>query len=59
MRVAGATALSIDAERTLIMDLEDVFASANDAGITIIGRERARQPQRAAAGRPAETVRVQ
>jgi UDP-2,3-diacylglucosamine hydrolase len=59
MRVAGATALSIDAERTLIMDLDDVFASANDAGITIVGRERSRQPERVRAGRPAEAVRVQ
>ena len=38
MRVAGASALSIDAGRTLVLDGEQVFASANDAGIAIIGR---------------------
>lgn len=38
MRVAGATALSIDAGRTLVLDGEAVFASANDAKITIVGR---------------------
>ena len=40
MRVAGATALSIDAGRTLVLDGEHVFASANEARITIVGRER-------------------
>lgn len=40
MRVAGASALSIDAGKTLIFDREDVLASANDAGITIVGRRR-------------------
>ena len=43
MRVAGASALSVDAERTLVLDGEHVFASANDAGITIIGRPRSDQ----------------
>jgi UDP-2,3-diacylglucosamine hydrolase len=38
MRVAGATALSIDAGRTLVLDGEHVFASANDASIAIVGR---------------------
>ena len=38
MRVAGATALSIDAGKTLILDGEQVFKSANEAGIAIIGR---------------------
>jgi DUF1009 family protein len=38
MRIAGASALSIDAERTLVLDGEHVFRSANEAGITIIGR---------------------
>jgi DUF1009 family protein len=38
MRVAGATALSIDAGKTLVLDGEHVFKSANDAGIAIIGR---------------------
>ena len=40
MRVAGASALSIDAGKTLVLDGDAVFASANDAGITIIGREK-------------------
>ena len=40
MRVAGASALSIDAGKTLIFDREDVLASANEAGITIVGRRR-------------------
>ena len=40
MRVAGASALSIDAGRTLVLDGKDVMASANDAGIAIVGRAR-------------------
>ena len=40
MRVAGATALSIDAGKTLVLDGDAVFASANEAGITIVGREK-------------------
>jgi UDP-2,3-diacylglucosamine hydrolase len=38
MRIAGATALSIDAGKTLVLDGDAVFASANEAGITIVGR---------------------
>jgi UDP-2,3-diacylglucosamine hydrolase len=38
MRIAGATALSIDAGRTLVLDGEAVFASADEAGITVVGR---------------------
>ncbi len=38
MRVAGATALSIDAGRTLILDGDAVFTSANEANIAIVGR---------------------
>jgi DUF1009 family protein len=38
MRVAGASALSVDAGRTLILDGDAVFASANEAGIAIVGR---------------------
>ena len=38
MRVAGASALSIDAGRTLVLDGDAVFAAANDAGIAIVGR---------------------
>ena len=46
MRRAGASALSIDAGRTLIMDGDHVFGSANEAGITIVGRALAQQPAR-------------
>jgi len=45
MRAAGATALSIDAGRTLVLDGVQVFSSANEAGIAIVGRSR--QAQRA------------
>ena len=38
MRVASASALSIDAGKTLILDGDAVFASANEANITIVGR---------------------
>ena len=40
MRVAGATALSVDAGKTLMLDGDAVFASADEAGITIVGRSR-------------------
>ena len=43
MRIAGASALSVDAERTLVLDGEHVFRSANEAGITIVGRPRSEQ----------------
>lgn len=38
MRIAGATVLSIDAGKTLIFDREAFLASANEAGIAIVGR---------------------
>lgn len=38
MRIAGATALSVDAGKTLVLDGEHVWASANDASIAIVGR---------------------
>ncbi len=38
MRIAGASALSIDAARTLVLDGAHVFKSADDAGIAIVGR---------------------
>jgi DUF1009 family protein len=38
MRVAGASALSVDAGRTLVLDSEAVLGSANEAGISIVGR---------------------
>lgn len=40
MRRAGASALSIDAGQTLVLDGEAFFASANEAGIAIVGRSR-------------------
>jgi len=43
MRIAGASALSVDAERTLVLDGEHVFKSANEAGIAIVGRPRGEQ----------------
>ena len=43
MRAAGATALSIDAGRTLVLDGTRVFTNANESGIAIIGRPRSDQ----------------
>ncbi len=43
MRQAGATALSIDAGRTLVIDGDQVFAAADEAGITVVGRARMKQ----------------
>ena len=40
MRIAAASALSIDAGRTIVLDGKDVFASANEANIAIVGRRR-------------------
>jgi len=40
MRVAGANALSVDAGKTLMIDGEAILASANEAGMTIVGRPR-------------------
>ena len=38
MRAAGASALSIDAGRTLVLDGDEVVAAADAAGIAIVGR---------------------
>ena len=38
MRAAGATALSVDAGKTLVLDGDRVFASANEASVAIVGR---------------------
>ena len=38
MRRSGASALTVDAGRTLVLDGEGVFASANEASIAIVGR---------------------
>jgi len=43
MKTAGATALSVDAERTLVIDGDRVFAAADLAGIAIVGRPRSAQ----------------
>ena len=48
MRVAGANALSVDAGRTLMIDGDAVIASADEAGIVIVGR--VPPPQRGNAG---------
>ena len=42
MRVAGATALSVDAGKTLVLDGEHVLASANEGSIAIVGRRATR-----------------
>ena len=47
MRVAGAKVLSVDAGRTLIFDREAFFASANEAGIAVVGRPLAAVPAKA------------
>jgi DUF1009 family protein len=39
MRAAGASALSVDAGRTLVIDGSAVTAAADTAGIAIVGRE--------------------
>jgi DUF1009 family protein len=39
MRAAGATALSVDAGKTLMIDGDAVIKAADDAGICIVGRE--------------------
>jgi UDP-2,3-diacylglucosamine hydrolase len=43
MRAAGATALSVDAARTLLFDREAFLAAADAAGMTVIGRALADQ----------------
>lgn len=40
MRSAGATALSVDAGKTLMLDGTAIIAAADDAAITIVGRRR-------------------
>jgi hypothetical protein len=40
MRIAGASALSLDAGRTLMFERDAMLASADEAGISIIGREK-------------------
>lgn len=38
LRQAGATALSVDAKRTLVVDGDRVFHAADEAGIAVVGR---------------------
>ena len=38
MRVAGASALSLDAGRTLMFERDTMLASADEAGIAVVGR---------------------
>ena len=38
MRAAGATALSVDAAKTLMLDGDAIIRAANEAGISIVGR---------------------
>ena len=40
MRIAAASALSIDAGKTLMFEREDLIKSADEAGIAIVGREK-------------------
>jgi UDP-2,3-diacylglucosamine hydrolase len=40
MHAAGASALSIDAGKTLMFERDDLIRSADEAGITIVGREK-------------------
>ena len=40
MRIAGASALSIDAGKTLMFDRDELLKSADEAGIAIVGREK-------------------
>ena len=39
MRVAAASAISVDAGKTLVLDGPEFFASADEAGIAVVGRK--------------------
>ena len=39
MRETGATALAVEAGRTLLLDRDEMLAAANHAGIAIVGME--------------------
>ena len=43
MQAAGATLLSVDAERTLMIDGEAIIRAADEAGIAIVGRRQGRE----------------
>ena len=38
LSAAGATVLSVDAARTVVLDGERVFEAANAAGVAVVGR---------------------
>ena len=38
MQAVGASALSIDAGKTLVLDGDAVFSAADEAGIAVVGR---------------------
>jgi DUF1009 family protein len=40
MRSAGATALSVDAGKTLMFERDEMIKSADAGGITIVGRQK-------------------
>ena len=46
MRAAGATALSIDADRTLLVDGERFVRAADEAGLAVVGRATERRDGR-------------
>lgn len=45
MRVAGATLLSLDAGQTLMFERDEMLASADDAGIAVVGRAKGSREQ--------------
>lgn len=45
MRVAGATLLSLDAGQTLMFERDEMLASADDAGIAVVGRPKGSREQ--------------
>ena len=52
MRAAGASALSVDAGKTLMLDGDAVIAAANAAGIVVVGRALSSAPGGADRARP-------
>jgi DUF1009 family protein len=52
MRAAGASALSVDAGKTLMLDGDAVIAAANAAGIVVVGRALSSAPGGADRTRP-------
>jgi DUF1009 family protein len=52
MKAAGATALSVDAGKTLLLDGDAIVAAADDASITIVGRALSGAPGEADKPRP-------